>query len=320
MDALSEEGLIYRTAGKGTFVRQNTSKAEEPSFVFVILSHKAPDILMIVEGIEKELRKNNMLYSLHFLDTKFPGPYDNRLDALLMELLNYNPKGFIVGPHSTVSGETAFAEIHRRGIPLVLLDKDYDTLSIDCVSSDNYSGMRKLTQYVVDCGHRKIAYLSFKDIYGDTLVKRHKAFTDCLNANKIPVNNSIIDIEINDLEGVAESVKRIFVKEPQTTAMICANDSIAQRCYSVFESIGKKIPDDISICSFDGYSATRHLTPSLTAMSQDLYEIGKNAVRIIRERQSNSDFLTRNVQIKYYVPTTFLECDSVKKINCKKEI
>jgi DNA-binding LacI/PurR family transcriptional regulator len=315
MKVLMEEGYIHRVSGKGTFVNDNVVADENASFTFVIFPNKELGFFDLIHGIENELIKAKSLCSLHFLgEQNQPTATCDRFELMLMNLLSFKPKGFIIYPPNSISGVRAYREIQKRGMFLILLDKECKDVPTDCVVTDNYSGMTKLTQYVIDRGHKNIGYISFKMEFGDSVVKRCNAFYNCMRENNIEIQESMIKTDNADMFDVERSVTELVNENPDLTAVICANDVIANTCYQIFEKLKISIPDDISVCSFDGYENFRHLTPKLTAMSQDLRGMGRMAARLMLIRQKETE-LSDQLQIKFNLPTTFLDCDSVKDLN-----
>jgi len=314
MKILIDEGYIYRIIGKGTFVKDDLSVNGEVSFVFVILPNKEYEYFSLIQGVEAELLKANFLYSLHFLDNPNLPDGCDKLDAVLSNLLNFKPKGFIVYPPDSSSGAQSFAKIREMGIPLVLLDKENNFVAVDCVVSDNYPGMYNLTQYVIDCGHKNIAYLSFKNECGDTLLKRENAFFHCMAANGIAINKRLIKNNISLFDDISDTVKQFVSENHSFTAIVCANDVLAHVCYRVFEKLKITIPDEISVCSFDGFETSVKLSPELTVMSQNLRNMAGIAVKLILKRPKLTGFSDANFQLKYVLPSDFSKGESVKKL------
>ena len=73
--------------------------------------------------------------------------------------------------------------------------------------------------------------------------------------------------------------------------------------------LGYSIPEDFSVIGFDGIPITAYTTPGLTTIEQDVEEMGYQAGALLQELMKNP-----NMSEKIYVPYTFKERDSVKKI------
>ncbi|MCL2488923.1 MAG: GntR family transcriptional regulator, partial [Oscillospiraceae bacterium] len=280
MTELVREGLIYRIPGKGTFITEAAvTDTRKPPHFFVVLVHKDEEMFKLIRGIEHIMDKNACMFSSFF----WTGPRQENVshaddfDLFLHSLSQLNPQGIFCYPRNSVDGYKGYEEILNTGIPLILLDKEFVKCTLNCVVSDNYMGMYRLTQHVIDKGHTKIGYLSLDVIFGDTLAKRRDGFLACLNDNGIPLNTKYIKDHIYNAQNVTEECGDFIQANPEITAIICANDFIAEKCYPEIAKRQIAIPDDLSVCSFDGYEAGQNLDPPLTAMRQNLYALGEIA-------------------------------------------
>lgn len=312
MKILSEEGVVSRTAGKGTFVNQGINQREESAFFHLILPNRNIELYALLKSIEEYISKQGYLFSVHILDDI--SNHDHQLNSAIKKILLLNPSGIICYPPNSKISDDVLEQINESGIPFILIDKELDCVTFDCVTSDNYGGMCELVQYVIDCGHKNITYISCDTSYGESIIKRKQAFFDCIAKNNIDTKNIFADFSLFDKEAMAPEIERILKEKPGSTVIICATDVIAEVCYSVLKKHSKRIPDDISICSFDGYEKSRYFVPSLTSSSQNLHDIGEIAARLLIRKYSCTDELDKKCKITYIVPTTLLKCDSVKKV------
>lgn len=319
MKELAKEGLIYRIAGKGTFIGEQAHKTMVKSpMICVIVTDRDNEIFNLIYGIEEILAKNSYLYSLHFLNKALDPSPDNETnetyDMVLKRVAGMNPQGIICYPPNSIDGYDGYSEILKRGIPLILLDKEFGRFPINCVVSDNYRGMYDLTQYLIGLGHTNIAYLSFNMMFGDTLEKRRLGFYDCLYNSHIPFHEEYVLDKGNDYTDFIRTLPDLLKSHPEITAIICANDSIAYRCYPVLTEMGYKIPDDLSICSFDGFEDGKFLQPPLTSMRQNLFKIGQIAadamISLIKGNEKNA----ARYFFKYAIPAELIERQSTKKL------
>ena len=65
------------------------------------------------------------------------------------------------------------------------------------------------------------------------------------------------------------------------TAIIGANDSIALAALDAAQSLGVKVPSELSIIGFDDDMRAGQSTPALTTVRQPLFEIGVAAAEIL---------------------------------------
>ena len=69
--------------------------------------------------------------------------------------------------------------------------------------------------------------------------------------------------------------------EPAPRALICLNDRIAFGAYPAACEAGLRIPDQLSVVSFDDSDLAGWLRPELTSIALPHYELGRRAVRLL---------------------------------------
>jgi LacI family transcriptional regulator len=65
------------------------------------------------------------------------------------------------------------------------------------------------------------------------------------------------------------------------TAFICLNDRIAMGTYQAVVEAGLRIPDDVSVISFDGSDLASWLRPKLTSIAIPHFEMGRQAAELL---------------------------------------
>ncbi|MEO5665320.1 MAG: substrate-binding domain-containing protein, partial [Nocardioides sp.] len=64
-------------------------------------------------------------------------------------------------------------------------------------------------------------------------------------------------------------------------ALICLNDRVAFGAYQAIADAGLRIPDDISVVSFDDSELARWLRPQLTSVALPYFDMGRMAVESV---------------------------------------
>ncbi|MGN0369093.1 MAG: LacI family DNA-binding transcriptional regulator [Butyrivibrio sp.] len=216
----------------------------------VMAESKGYDITFIVSG--RSRINNKMSYLEH---SRFRG-----FDGVLIACINFD--------------EPDVLELMQSEIPVVTID--YTNNNTITILSNNIKGMQDLTQYAIDMGHTKIAYL-----YGeDSSVTRNRlsGFYITLEKNGIRVPDEYVQqIKYRNTEEAERSTYRLLdLKEPPTC--IFYPDDVA--CFGGMNAIrgrGLRIPEDISTAGFDGITIARHIEPELTTVVQNTKEIGSRA-------------------------------------------
>ncbi|GCE23447.1 LacI family DNA-binding transcriptional regulator [Dictyobacter kobayashii] len=184
--------------------------------------------------------------------------------------------------------------IQKVNTPLVLIDNYVSGLTqkVDTILSDNYEGAKQATHYLIQQGHRRIAYINeySTDSYPANTIHsftwRQKGYQDALLAAGIAIDNTIIYQRYHDIAEICTHL--IELPEPPT-AIFCTNDPVASKAIKTLRGLGIHIPQDISIMGFDDIDLAEHLTPPLTTMHVHKEAMGALGVQTLISRVSNPD-------------------------------
>ena len=198
-------------------------------------------------------------------------------------------------------------ELVKSEYPVVTIDYSFDNLS--SVVSDNQEGAYRLASYLAEQGHRKIAF-----IHGErTLVtqKRIRGFNRAMQEHGIAVPPEYLaEARYHDAESVRIATAALLdLEEPPTAIMYPDDFSFIGGQTEIIER-GLSIPDDISVCGYDGINLSRILNPQLTTWYQDADRMGKESVRKLVESIEHGD---TSAAEQIMVSGKFLSGNSVRK-------
>ena len=113
------------------------------------------------------------------------------------------------------------------------------------------------------------------------------------------------------MDGAYWDMKAYLEKKPALpTAFVADNDIIALGCMKAFSEAGIRVPQDISVTGFDDVSYSSISDPPLTTVRVPKQEIGRSAVRRIRDKLASPE----SAPLKIQVCTEFVERDSVRSL------
>lgn len=171
---------------------------------------------------------------------------DNRLDGLILmgEL-----------------DETYLKRLKQMNIPMIYMDFYDLSMETDSVSMDNISAEYKMTEYLIELGHKKIAYVG--SINATTsIMDRYLGYRRALHHYNILYRE---DYLIED-RGEDRLFKELALPEDMPTAFVCNNDEIACILIEKLEKMGYSVPEDISVTGFDNYPFIRRNASGLTTV------------------------------------------------------
>lgn len=174
------------------------------------------------------------------------------------------------------------AQIIER-IPMVLVDQAIDELNVPAILQDNYRGARKAMRFLMDCGHRRIAFIAppADDLEAE---KRTTAFRDALREGGLVAADDLVQRGDFSILSGSQAMEQLLLGggEPPT-AVFAANDNMAIGAIDCLQRRGLQVPRDVSVMGFDDIAMARHFIPALTTIHQDQVAMGTQAAELIIE-------------------------------------
>jgi len=178
---------------------------------------------------------------------------------------------------------TKLNTLTKRGIPIVLVDRDVPGADIPVMFTNNYMGGCQATQYLIDLGHRRIACIAgAMNILSS--INRLKGYYDTLKKNGLEVDERLIKKGKLTYKDGYKLMKELLKRHgDEFTAVFCLNDLVALGAMRAIQEEGKSVPSDYSIVGFDNISFSSISNPPLTTVAQPMKEIVSGAIRTIRK-------------------------------------
>ncbi len=212
--------------------------------------------------------------------------------------------------HYTPEYKELIEKISKK-IPVIFVDHVDEDLNIPAILQDNYDGARKAMKYLIENGHRRIAFISAPASDKEAR-RRYDAYIDTLKELKIDIYEKYIREGTYAIESGFTAME-LILKETKVlpTAVFAANDNMAIGAINALKRHGYNVPDDVSIVGFDDIPIAKHFIPALTTVRQDQDAIGTQAAELLIEYKKNREFRVK----KIILHQELIIRDSVKKIN-----
>ena len=179
--------------------------------------------------------------------------------------------------------ETKLNTLTKRGISIVLVDRDVPGANVPAMFTNNYLGGCQATQYLIDLGHERIACIAGAM---NTLssMNRLKGYYETLQKNDLEVDKKLIKKgKLTYKDGYKLMKELLKTSSGEVTAIFCLNDMVALGAMRAIQEKGKSIPSDYSVIGFDNISFSSISNPSLTTIAQPIKEIARGAFRTIKK-------------------------------------
>ena len=246
-----------------------------------------PFFTAIARAIEDIAHENNM--SVFFCNTD---ESQDKEAQYLNTLVDEHVAGIILS--STTSKSNLFQNVLEQKIPLVLIDRRIDDLSVDSVMSDNVHSAELLTDHLAAQGFENIgAILALKN--SSTGRERMQGFHESVRKHNIESRR--IYCKPNEQDG-AVIVRDWLTSENPPDAILTGNSRLTIGALDALEQIGLQVPKDVALAGFDETIWTPHVGNGITVVSQPTYEMGKTAAELLLSRIESPERPIREVVLK----------------------
>ncbi|MFH1459631.1 MAG: substrate-binding domain-containing protein [Candidatus Omnitrophota bacterium] len=162
-------------------------------------------------------------------------------------------------------------KVVNKNIPCVVLNNSFIE-PINCISIDNYKATRRIMEYLVGLGHKKIATIC-GDLCTESGQDRLKGYNDGLHAAGIEVESQYIK-KGEFLRTPARHAAEKLLNLPQRpTAIFAASDVMALEVMDIAKTKNIKIPQQLSIIGFDDNPLNQYSSIGLTTVKQPITEM-----------------------------------------------
>lgn len=195
-------------------------------------------------------------------------------------------------------------------LPFVYLDGADRERDIDCVVTDNFYGMYRMTSYLLEKGHRRIAFVGSIDST-ESILDRYYGYHKALHKYGLSVREDWV-IEDRDLRtGLAEGYKITLPADKDgPTAFACNCDRTAGAVIELLRAQGKKVPEDCSVVGFDNYLYPGLCNVPITTYEVDMREMVSRALYILRKK-IEGEYYKKGVTV---IGGRLVEKESVREI------
>lgn len=187
---------------------------------------------------------------------------------------------------------------------VILLNNVHDGFSSVC--SDHRQGIKIAFKYLFDRGHRRIGMFIHNSLKNWGNIERENGYRDACSEAGIEFRDELLGICIREETG--KTVRTLL--DNGITAAITYGEAAILRVTYELNRIGVKIPDELSLISFESAGISEYLWPAHTTVSQNFDNIARNAISLI-EKRANGDFES---PVKIILDNHIIERNSVKDI------
>jgi len=259
----------------------------------------APSFVQRLRGVASALSKVNYDLVIYTVDSA------DRLRSYLSSLpLTGNVDGLVI--LSLPIGDAEARRLIEHNIPTVLVE--YPHPGLNSVEIDDVEGGKLAGQYLLQKGHRQIAFLGDTDLpeYAIHPVSlRLAGFRQALSEAGITLPEHMVRLAPYTQEQTRQVASELLSLDDPPTAIFAATDFQALGVLKAARQLKIRVPKDLAVIGFDDLDWAEYA--DLTTIRQHLDESGRLAVEILLSHIADPSRPPQHV----HIPLSLVERDTV---------
>ena len=214
------------------------------------------------------------------------------IDSVVEEILDYQVDGIIA---ASVSMSSELSERCRSAnIPMVLFNRSQDDPSMSAVTSANFEGGRKVAEFLLAGGHKKIGYIAGWE-GASTQRDREAGFVEGLADAGVSLHARTVGNF--HMDQAREATLEMFASDPPD-AVFVANDHMALAVMDTLRfELNLKVPQDVSVVGYDDVTMSAWPAYNLTTVRQPANRMVAETVGIMLSKIQNIETIPRRIEI-----------------------
>jgi len=189
--------------------------------------------------------------------------------------------------------------LKEKDFPFVIVGKPLEYKNeIVHVDNDNIKAGKDITAYLIENGHSRISFIGgAADLV--VTIDRQKGYEMALEEAAIPVLKEYALHTEFLKSGGREAVEQILKLEVKPDAIVVSDDLISVGVISMLEEYGLKVPEDISLVSFNNIYFSEIIKPALTTVDIQIYQLGVESAKAIIKMCMNQKLTRKRIIIPH---------------------
>lgn len=250
-----------------------------------------PYFTSVVRGIEDIAYENHMNVLLCNTDDE-----PQKQEAYLHVMRAERAAGLVLAPSFGIRAE-ALQQLQRAGMPIVLIDRLVPGLAIDSVLVDNVQGAYMATMHLVRLGYQRIGL-----IVGDQELtpglQRYQGYQQALRESGISQEPGLVRIGHFKIESGCLLAKDLLQSPVRPDAIFAASNLITLGVLKALRELNVRVPEDVAVIGFDDMVWATELYSPLTTVAQPMYEVGREAARLLLHRKNHPAIPVRTITLQ----------------------
>jgi len=301
---LESEGIIERIQGRGTFVtteQQRQSRQQLDLLALIAPQLRSGCYPSLIAGFEEKCTdfQHQTLVSSSNNDVA-------RQADLILQLIHRSVGGVAIVPTtSKPTPEYQIAQLQRNQIPVVLCHRTVTGIKAPSVVFSGHEIGLLAGRNLRQLGHKRIG-MFFGNRYS-MVNEREEGLRDALTEDGT-LPGEVVSVEYGSSmpapderakQAIHRTLDELFSRPNPPTALFCGNTPDAEQVYLHAESLGLKVPRDLSILYFGGTWREHGLAEKISCLAVDEHAMGACAAQLLREMRTGKRSIDDDEQITF---------------------
>lgn len=216
--------------------------------------------------------------------------------------------GIVLFTAQTNMEEANFKEVD---VPIVFVNRSLAIDQYDCVMMDNFKAGYEAAMHLIKLGHKRIGVVKGNALSSASML-RFNGVEQALRNCGLSLREE--DVFLGDLRMPTGYVlaKNFFARPSRPEALVIGNDMMALGFIDYCNEAGIKIPEELSIVSFDNIVFSGIHGIGLTTISQDVKTMGEKAAELMLERIADPQGERKRVILE---PTLIVRKSAMERVD-----
>ena len=277
MDVIKETGYVPNNSAR------NLKRVDAKCIAVLIKGITNPFFSSVIQVIEAEVQREKYAMVMQHVEA-----YENELEVALELIKEKRLRGIIFLGGSYYHDAK---QLDKLNVPFVFstigtVQEKEKVKTYSNIAVDDRVESRKMVDYLLDLGHRRIAIVVEGKEAESVGQLRLEGYREALRARGIEEDEKLI-LEVKDkvdpysMENGYRIMKEFLVTGTEFTAVFAIADFLAVGvCRALYEA-GLRIPEDVSVAGYDGIPIGRFISPQLTTICQPVEAMAEKTVKLL---------------------------------------
>lgn len=229
---------------------------------------------------------------------------ENSFKTACESLIAMRVEGLLIVP---CSDSLDFVKNLVRKIPIVMMDRHFSDHSIPFVSTDNYNGAKMATQKLIDLGHKDITCIQGQTNSSPNK-ERIRGYQDAMKEAGLEDYLRVVGDSFTLNNGYQQTLQ-LHQDGKMPSAILALSNTITLGTLKACREKNIRIPQDLSLLSFDDLVYMDYISPSIARIGQSLEEIATNATQMLLNIIKGKKLGTQHI----YLPAHYIHGESIQK-------